>query len=47
MDKLSQYKLIASVDLIKSAEQQVSNVILKKFEIKCGIRADAGEGMSQ
>jgi Tfp pilus assembly protein PilN len=47
MDNLSKQSLISSVDLIKSSEVQVSNVIVKKFEIRCGIRLDARESVGK
>ncbi|MEI7973033.1 MAG: PilN domain-containing protein, partial [Bdellovibrio sp.] len=47
MDNLSKQSLISSVDLIKSSEGQISNVIVKKFEIRCGIRLDAPEGVGK
>ena len=43
MDSLSQHGLIASVDLIKSTEQQSGSLIVKRFEIRCGVKATVAE----
>lgn len=38
MDILSRHELIATVNLIKSSEQQSGPLIIKKFEIQCGLK---------